>query len=230
MKTLFLLIGIIAVTESSPSQSVNDSRKRIDTINTVAPVDSVKWKQDTTAFREVIIIVNPKEASDASITVIQKSKIIIQQNGSSEYQIIPDTVGMWNAPLSKYLTLGNYDFIIKKEGFKSILEEIKVAKKQKDSISIKMYSFEYLQHKREQWRTVKWISAAAAVGAGVASYYFHNRINTYKNEYDNATSPFVIQDKRDSMNRSRAYYRISSGIAFIAIGGFAVSWLIERTY
>ena len=234
MKLLLLSIYILTGAELAFSQAAADSMIRIhSTIASISP-DSVNRKQDTTTLneelRKVVVTVDPSQANDACITLIRKSKLIYEPNGSTEYQITPDTVGMWTAPLSLSLALGAYDLVIRKEGFKGFVKKARIAKDQNDSIAIEMYSFEYLQHKREQWRTVKWISAGVAVAAVVVSYYVHNRIDTYKNEYDNAVSPSDIQDKRNSINSSRSYYRISSGVAFTGIGGFGISWFIENLF
>jgi len=177
----------------------------------------------------IIITVDPLEANDAHIMLIQKSQIKVDSFSSTTHAIIPDTLGIWNAPLALQLSLGGYSIVLHKEGFKEVVKEYKF-KNNWDSISIEMFSLAYLKHKREQWRSVKWISGGVAFVAGVASYYFHNRISTYKEEYEGATSPSVIQDKRDRMNSSRSYYRISSDISFTAIGSFSISWFIENLY
>ncbi|MGA7160222.1 MAG: hypothetical protein WBZ48_04415 [Bacteroidota bacterium] len=178
---------------------------------------------------EVVITVSPAEANDASIMLIRKNKIEVNSHSISTYPFEPDTIGQWNAPLSLRLSLGIYDIILRKDGFKAAITE-RTFTQNRDSIPIEMFSLTYLQHKHDQWRTANWICAGVAAVAGIASYYFHNRIDAYKNEYDTAVSLSVIQDKRDSLSRNRAYYRISSGIAFTSIGCFAVTWLIENSY
>ena len=178
---------------------------------------------------EVTVTVNPQEARDATVTFIQKSKWKFNQILSLHIRLFLILSAMWKAPLSTYLFLGNYDIILNKEGFKDVLKKIVINKSQ-NNISIDMLSLAYLQAKRDQWRTYKWISAAVAVGAGVASYYFKDRIDTYADEYKKAISPAVALDKRRNVVMNQSFYKISSAITFISIGCFTVSWIIESTY
>jgi hypothetical protein len=178
----------------------------------------------------IIITVNPVEANDATIMLIQKSRTIVYPSGGRTSRPIDfDTLGIWKAPLSIQMSFGDYNIISHKEGFKDLARSFRFIKNN-DSISIEMISFAYLQHKREQFRSYKWISAGFSIVAGIASYYFYNRVKTYEDEYNEAVSSEVIQDKKAQMDRYRKYYKISSGSTFAALGGFAVFWSFELSY
>ena len=234
MKVFFLLLCVCIEADVTLCQAVVESIKSIDSTTAIVPSDSVRRKQGTAALkeerRELAVTVYPREANDASITVIRTSKLRFLPNVSTEYECPPDTVARLTLPLSIYLALGNYDLLIKKEGFKSVLQKTRIAKKQKDSIAIEMYSLDYLQHKNEQWSTVKWTAAGIAMAMGVATYCIHAKIQTLQNEYDDALSSSVIEDKRNHIARYQHYYTISSAATFTFIGGFGLSWMIQDSY
>jgi hypothetical protein len=176
------------------------------------------------------IIVKPAEANNASIILIQNSRTKVHSFGGLESQPIDlDTVGIWKAPLSIQMSFGDYNMVLHKEGFEDLVKKYRFIKNN-DSISLEMISFEYLQHKREQYRSYKWISAGIFIVAGITSYYFYNRVKTYQNEYNEAVTSDVIHDKRDQIDRNRRYYKISSGITLAALGGFVVFWSIELSF
>ncbi len=233
MRTLLLLICFIAGPESILSQT-NIPAVKTDSTARIASRDSGGTKQDTAAIRnderEIAIAVSPAAASDASIMIIRMSRIVLDPVSKTTYWGTPDTLGMWSAPYSTSLMLGNYEVVVRKEGFRQVLKSIEIAERQKYSLPIEMLSLEYLRQKRTQWRTYTWISGAIAAAAGMATLYFQGRMHTYKSEYDNAISPEVILEKRDSLSRSRSSYRISCGIAFAAVGCSVVLWLITSSY
>jgi hypothetical protein len=193
---------------------------------------SLKYSVDSSdiASREVNIIVSPQEVSNATITIIKNGAIENQPSYTVITSIIPDTIGVCRAPLSIYLTLGRYEFIANKDGYRNAMKEIEINRKIKYGISLKMDSFEYLQQKREQWGTYKWISAAIAVGAGIATYYCKDRIDKYKDEYNNATSIISAKEKRVTVEDYQRYYTLSSATTLTFIGGFGISWLIQSIY
>lgn len=180
--------------------------------------------------RKVLIKTSPEEASVASVTIIKTSRIHYGEFFKTTDKIEPDTLGTWITPNNISLLSGDYEFVADKKGFREELVNIQVGKAEEYNINIEMTSLAEVQHIRNQWNTAKWISAAVAIGAGLASYYFNNKINSYYNEYNSATSSDVIQDKRNSIDRMRKYYRISSGLTFAALGGFGISWIIEISY
>jgi hypothetical protein len=217
------------VSDSSMVQTNSDSLARADSIHGVVIKQRGEIYQQN--YGKIYISVFPPEASDADLTVIQ-NKILYYKPGmemNSDLPI-PDTIGIWKAPLSILLYEGDYDVISRKDGFRTEIQRLSLRRNLSDKMSIDMKSLPYLQSKRKQWNTVKWISAGIAIGAGIASYYIHTKIVTFKNEYNNAVSLSVIQDKRNKINQSQGYYQISSVVSFTALGGFGLSWFIEGAY
>jgi hypothetical protein len=234
MKTHILLILLIAATNLSFSQPVTKLAEKDSTLLIIPLPGRAIVGKDTSAtgknIKKVFVEVNTAEASNAAITIVQKSKVDVEPDYFTVEEISPDTLGSWSAPLMIKLPLGDYDIVADKEGFRKVLLNIKVDERKEYDIPIKMFSLIYLKQKREEWKTIKWISAAVAAGAGLAAYYFNSRINTYQNDYNNASSASVILDKRDRINKTRPLYKASSGIGFGALGCFAVSWLIELSF
>jgi hypothetical protein len=245
MKIFIFLLSLFCGMETSLAEG-NRHQQNVLTTNSILDTNTISdsiqakikpnvedAKHPSNSFKidtgKVSIIVNPNEANDAMITIIQKSKMEIEPNIVSIYSITPDTLGIYQAPFSRCLSLGNYDIIVSKTGFKDELKKILFNKNQ-NNVLIEMVSLEYLQVKREQWSKYKWICAAVAVGAGVSSYYFHQKIETYKDEYNSTTSTAIAQEKRDLIARYQGYYRLSSAISFTFIGGFGISWLIQSSY
>jgi hypothetical protein len=222
----------ISESDSSKAQSHVDSTKQTDSVRTVY---GVKLKQTGNVYTqrsgEINITVNPHEAGDAVLMIIQKD-IVYGQSGADITSDLPnpDTIGTWYAPLKFLLYEGNYNIIAKEDGFRDEMQRVVVRSNAPKNISINMYSFSYLQQKNAQWNTVKWICAAAAVGSGIASYFIHAKRETLLNEYNNAMSQSVINDKRNSISQYRRYYTISTAMTFTFIGGFGVSWLIQDSY
>jgi predicted cobalt transporter CbtA len=93
-----------------------------------------------------------------------------------------------------------------------------------------MVPLTYIQRKKEQWRTIKWICAVVATSGGVAMLYFHHRENVSLREYNNAISPDVINEKRTSTANNRNYSNISSVVAITGVCGFTVSWIVGTLY
>jgi hypothetical protein len=128
------------------------------------------------------------------------------------------------------LARGNYDIVARNQGFRAVLRKLEIGEKLKDSLAIEMYSLEYLRHRREQWNTAKWVSAGATVVAGIATYYFSNRINVYTDRYNSAIALDVINDSRDKIHANQSYFHTSSAITLTTAGGFLISWLVESLY
>ncbi|HVN47935.1 MAG TPA: hypothetical protein VMU30_03840 [Bacteroidota bacterium] len=187
---------------------------------------------DTVASKKqaISIYVAPQAASNAVITVVQKSKFILYEYGSSEYEISPDTVRKQPAPLRFSFPLGNYDFIVSKEGFRTIIHNMTLGKDKCDSVLVDMNSFEYLRYKYNQWGSIKWTNAGLAACAGIISYFLHSKIESLKQEYNTALSQSVADDKRSAIAKYQNYYTISSSVTFTFIGAFGLSWAIQGTY
>ena len=105
---MFVIITQFILAQSIYSQNIGSD-------TTLTKTDSTVAKEFR---RKVDINVIPSEASDASILIIKKTKIEIGENYKSRFDIIPDTIGIWKAPLSINLFTGGYDIIANKKGFK----------------------------------------------------------------------------------------------------------------
>jgi hypothetical protein len=175
----------------------------------------------------VIITVEPVEANDADVTLIMEEKAKVYRNAMRLTQVGPDTLGKWNAPLSLMIARGFYDIVLHKEGFRDIIETMHQFTRKRDSLSITMVSFASIEQRRELFGNIKWISAGIAVAASAVSLYFYEKLKTREQEYNNATSPDVIQEKRNSIEANRRNYRISTGVVGAGIAGFGVSWVVE---
>lgn len=204
---------------------INDITLELKTLREISQEVQVQKELD----KNVEIRIIPEEASNASVSIIRTSRRYVTQSSAKVEEIIPDTLGTWKAPISMVLSTGDYKFIVKKEGFKSISKEIGIGF-ESDKINFEMLRISYLKQKEKQWGTIKWISAAAAIGAGAACYFLQSRIKTYKEDYKNSINPDELRDKRKSINNYNSGLRISSGFAFTAITGFVTSWFIQRTY
>jgi len=219
---------------SSIPDSANTTKSTSDSSVVVQLNDSCHMKQTTDTsskvFRAIRVMVTPGGVSDASITIIRKGTINIQASYTAVTGITPDTLGIWTPPLSMCLSLGIYDVVAIREGYKKAVKEIEINQKQKYDIFLDMKSLEYLRNKREQWATYKWISAVIFAGSGASSFYFKNRITKYADEYHSAMSTDVIQESRNRVHTNQSNYRIFSTVAFSALGTFAFSWLIESIY
>jgi hypothetical protein len=118
-------------------------------IDTSISSDSVDRKH----IVKTTIKVNPVEATDATITLIQKS-IVESLPGiySNSYLTIPDTIGTWKAPLQLFLAEGDYTVIAKKEGYKETIKSVAIRKNANNDISIDIFSFAYIQNKKDTWK------------------------------------------------------------------------------
>ncbi len=233
MKLYIIIIFLTFDINCLFGQTAVDSVRKANSAITITSHDSANTQQDTVEkeyIRKVNIKVNREEPKDASIFIIRTSKITFAPNMERIEPIQPDTLGKFDSPVSINLYSGDYDIVATKTGFRNELERIRVGESFKNNIQINMFSLDYLNYKRKQWNTTKWISAAVAVGAGIASYYFDQRINTLRNEYVNAYTTGVIQDKRDAISKNQQYYKICSTIGFAAFAGFGISWMIEISY
>ncbi len=144
--------------------------------------------------------------------------------------IPPDTIGTVRAPLSVVLFQGDYNFIAKKPGFRQLETSARLAYEPSDSICMNMLSLAYLQRMRDRWGKYKWISAGVATGAGIAALYFYERIGSNMNEYNTATAASVISSRKNAVARDQNFYRITSAVAFTAVGSFLVTWAIQGLY
>jgi hypothetical protein len=229
---LFLFPTLILASVSEKSQNVDrsDSTMSASHSTTVVSTDSV---HSTTEIKIdsglVLITVSPQEASDATIRLVQKTKMEITPHVINSTPIPFDTIGSWNAPLSMQISLGNYTMLLHKGGFRDVLLEHRF-NKVRDSMSIEMYSFQFLEHRRAQWSTVKWISAAIAVGSGLASYYFNDRINHYSSVYNNATVSSDIEAARENIHDHQRNYKVSTTISFTSLGAALISWFVQSLY
>ena len=178
----------------------------------------------------VNIVVSPEEAKDAAVTVVQKSKMTIEPGSITVSWITPDTIGTWRAPLSLALLEGDYDVAATKAGFRCVEESIKLYDTRDREVSMDMLSLEYLRRQREQWGTCKWISAGVAACAGLSTLFFYERIGTYTNRYNTAVGLSDIQADKNSVRTNQNSYRISSTVAFSAVGSFLITWLIQSLY
>lgn len=240
--SIILLISSTPVSFATELRSTEDtsrvkiviwSANRIDSASASILKDTCTLNESDSTnkqFRKVQIIAIPKEASDVSIMFIQVNKIEIHPGVKITDQIVPDTIGVWKVPIAVCLSLGSYDIIATREGFKSVVKNISVEGDWKKDISFELLSDSYLQYKQEQWATYKWICGAAFGGSAAVMAYFNIRINQYTVDYNNATMPDVISGKRSHIFTNQSNFKTSSIIAFSALGGFAVSWLIESLY
>lgn len=233
MKNLIVFAIVIGVNSAAFCQNVTKIINPRASIYTSVP-DTGKTTPEYLQQREHIgkvnIIVVPKEASNASIAIIKTTKILTGPSTKAIYTISPDTIGIRSAPLTIDLASGDYNIVASKQGFRKELKSIEINQKKIYKMKIQLFSLVYLHQKRAQWNKIKWISAAIAFGTGLAAYYFHSRIDTYQKQYNNAISPSSIQNARNSINENRSFLRISSGIAFTALGSFGITWLIQATY
>ncbi|MGA3287357.1 MAG: hypothetical protein ABSD46_08020 [Bacteroidota bacterium] len=225
---------LIAQPNASPNQIIPDTSRKVDSTFAISTTDSSKGKQDGQTLLQnmskVDITVQPEEARDAEILILQKIDIEKKIGNDITIMTSNDTLDRQAAPLSTYLSFGDYNFVAKKKGFKDAVKTVLLRDASEYYISIDMIALSYLQNKREEWGIYKWICAAVAVGAGAATYYFHEKIQTYKNDYDNSTSAAMAQEKRDNITKYQGYYKLSSAITFTFIGGFGISWRIQSSY
>jgi hypothetical protein len=225
------------------TQAPQDSLKNLSSRDSTSVIDSLARQSnrrtpengDVTQSGEQIpatvkINVLPLQASDAIVTIVQTSTILVQPSVTSTTRIAPDTLSIMKAPLSKTLYPGEYQILAVRQGYRSELARLVIKDSGSTSLSINLLSLEYLQGKQETWRTNKWICAGIGVLAGGSTFYFNNRINASIIIYENASSPGAAQDARNRVNNLRTGYTISSAIAFAFIGGFILSWILESTY
>lgn len=210
----------------SPVDTSAASQPAIGNNGTSSSTDSSQVSQP----RKVKILVTPDSATGASITIVRKSKIQTSPNSMTILAIPPDTIETLKAPLSVVLFQGDYNFIATKPGFRQAEASARLDYEPSDSICMNMLSLAYLQRMRDRWGEYKWISAGVAAGAGIATLYFYERIGSSMNDYNTATAPSAIASSKNAVARNQNLYRISSAVAFTAVGSFLVTWLIQGLY
>ncbi len=235
MKFLLLFSLLFVFTKSVHGQGIDKNIIKRDTSlsRDTSVVEKYNYKDvfPSGELKRIRITVDPKEAGKAFLTILKLSEIIDIPNFKSTYWYLkPDTIGFRTSPLSIFLHTGNYELIVSAKGFKDEIEQIEVNNENSGHFNIELLSLQYLRNKRRQWSTVKWINGAVALAAGAASYYFYYKLSNSEDKYNNAVSSEVINNERAEINRARKNYKTSTGIALTALGGFAVSWLIELSF
>ncbi len=176
------------------------------------------------------ISVLPVEAADAAVAVEKRSTIEILPNAITTYWILPELLGTWEAPVTLFLPAGNYRIVATKPGYKPVWRMVALVDSLQRPLSLSMLSRADLERVREQWSTCKWVSAAVATAAGIATLYFHERISSYRNEYDNALLPALAEVNRNHVTTYQSLFHVSSTIACAAVAGFLVAWFLEAVY
>ena len=205
---------------------------KIHSTSTITIQNTYENVGQDSAFKEadatLTVYVNPSDAKDASVDIIKKSKILFNKGSKLTDPIMPDSLGTWTAPFSIKLNTGNiYILITNKKGFRKEITDLTLDNIMEREITIDLQSLQEIQHKQKYWRTIKWISAAVSIGAGLATYYYDKKINTLKNEYDNSASSEVILAKREKIDSNKSMYKLFSGIALTGLTAVAVSWVVE---
>jgi hypothetical protein len=183
-----------------------------------------------TGYMQLEVAVTPPEAAGASLILVRQSVMTIYSSGSMDESIPPDTLGTWRAPLSMFLQPGHYSVTSVHPDFRSSTTGVFIRDSIARRISISMFSIEELKRLQSQWRTTKWISAGTATGMGLAALFCHARVISNRNDYHNTIDPAVAAQKRESIGKYQNLVTISSSIAFTALAGALVSWLIESLY
>jgi hypothetical protein len=245
MKALVLAVGLLAVVLPGFSMAPDSvlqtpARKVLAETRSAGDTTVVHFLPDSvgsapavdSSFNTYTILLSPPEASRATVSIIQTSTIEFQPGVETTYPITPDTLGRWPAPLRIALFPGDFTFVARNEGYRETTSSVRSGKGlgRQFIVPMELLSFEYLQGKREQWSTYKWISAGVCVLAGAATFYLDQHINDLVHEYNNTTSPDVAHELRGKIDTQQTLYSIFSGVAFVALGSTIVSWIVELTY
>lgn len=167
--------------------------------------------EPTGKFGEVYLFATPQEAANASIYIDGEKKGV--------------------APLPLALLIGNYSLTVKRDGYLDQMRSLVVKENDKQKITIEMLTYEgSLQEKRDTWGFYKWISAATALGAGVATYYFNKKVDSSFDEYQNATTTESTISMRNRVLENSLYYRVSSMTAITFSVSFVATWIVQSTY
>ena len=185
-----------------------------------------------TSLNTYTILVDPPEATHASVRVIQTALAEYQTNSLTTYPIAPDTLGQWTVPLKIALFPGEYTLVMERTGYRKGSRALTAGESLGRAVSVRMelLSFAYLQAKQRQWSTTKWISAGVCVLATAATVYVDHNITGLANDYSMATNPDGARDLRSQIGRKQDLFRIVSAIAWTSLGSTLLSWFIELTY
>lgn len=206
--------GHEAILLSTPTDTSLVIAPENDSAKNIGAVDS-SW---------VTITVDSSGGGGVDIMLILKKKATVLPNATFLTAVNPDTLGTWSAPLLRLVPSGFYDLLLHKAGFKDIMRRGYPLTGKQDSLSI---PFASLQHQRELFGTLKWVSAGIAVAAAGASFYLYHRIRTLEREYNDAVSPDVTRDKHSSIDVNRHNYNIATVVAGAATAGFIFFWAVE---
>lgn len=201
--------GVSTRQDSTPVQPAKS-----DTVKSTAAIDSC----------QAIITVDSLDERDVSIMLVMRKRAKVFPGSMSLTTINPDTLGVWKPPLVHLVPTGFYDILLHKEGLKDIIKRGHALTNRRDSLS---FSFTSLQHQREVFGTLKWVSAGIGLVAAGASLYLHQRIRTNEKRYNDAVDPGAISDVRDKIDRGRNLYKVTSGTIGPAIAASAIFWVVE---
>ncbi len=179
-----------------------------------------------TQTARLVVSVAPASASNAEITVVQKSITKISSDVVETSSINPDTLGTWKAPLSMVLGFGDYDVIAKKNGYGDEWKSVSIAENGRRRVPFRMIKLGRLSRIR-MWSTLKWISAAVAAGSGIAAVVSNVEIGTSYHAYRNDASLSSIQEDRKRISSAQSWLGVTSSVAFTAAGACVASWIME---
>jgi hypothetical protein len=236
MKILYFLFFLIGITGqlikpmNFNQKIVKDSsitNNHSDSVFTKELNNDIKNFSTNADSGEATVTIKPEEAKNATIIIIKKAKSIAYSNGNfASLVIIPDTISVDQAPISKLLGFGEYDIIVRKNMYKTYSSSFTLIKSKKN-IQINLIPYSYLDSKKNEWSKYKWISAGIAAVATLSSFYFKSKIHTYTEQYKNSITYNSTIDNHNKISSNQTYYKISSSISFAALASFIISWFTE---
>jgi len=228
-----VLLAWTAIAQGQTSGAGNGGGQEQSQMNT--PPDSTflkPAKSDSAGSTAIIdsclaiVTVDSLDDGGVSVMLVMRKRAKVFPGSISLTTINPDTLGTWKPPLVHLVPTGFYDILLHKEGFKDIIKRGHALTNRRDSLS---FSFTSLQHQREVFGTLKWISAGVALVAAGASLYLHQRTTTYEQQYNDAVDPAEISELRDKIDQSRSLYKVTSAMIIPAIAVSVIFWVVEIT-
>ncbi|MFH1195744.1 MAG: PEGA domain-containing protein [bacterium] len=150
---------------------------------------------------EIFVTVTPDEASNSEIFVNKESKGF--------------------APLTISLLPGYYKITAKKPDFPDAFQNINVAEKSKQNISLNMVKT------GNDSKTLNWITTGSTLVGGVLATYFYLDSKDNFNKYNAATTQSAAIDYKSKTENSTRFFNITLSLSTVALVASVVLWIIN---